>query len=64
VAREILWDQCIKLHFSPIILIIKISGGKKMKTFKAQIEFNILVPGCCDMISVLYGSLTKKGYKV
>lgn len=35
-----------------------------MKTFKAQIEFNILVPGCCDMISVLYGSLTKKGYKV
>ena len=28
VAREILWDQCIKLHFSPIILIIKISGGK------------------------------------
>lgn len=33
VAREILGDQCIKVHFSPIILIIKISGGEKNENF-------------------------------
>lgn len=33
VAREILGDQCIKVHFSPIILIIKISGGGKNENF-------------------------------
>lgn len=53
VARKILGDQCIKLHFSPIILVIKISGGKKKKTFKAQTEFHLLLPGCCDMVSIL-----------
>lgn len=44
VTREIVGDQCIKLPFPPMILVIKIYGGKKKKTFKAQIEFHLLVP--------------------
>ena len=45
MVREIVGDQCIKLPFPPMILVIKIYGGKKKKkNFKAQIEFHLLVP--------------------